>query len=198
MNFTPGAKFQYSNTNTVLLGQVVEKISGLSIGEFFQQRIFGPLGLEQTSFPANGLMPVPYAHGYTPLPGGTIVDASLWNPSWANAAGQVVSDYADMATWAAALGKGTLLKPETQAQRARFAGTYPGVGYGFALFNTHGWLGHNGDIPGYATVVVYLAEQNATLVVLANSDEPEDHSAGQLATVVTAIATPDHVYNLAA
>ncbi len=198
LNFAPGTKYQYSNTNTVLLGQVVEKVSGLSLGEFFQQRIFDPLGLGQTSFPPNGLMPVPFAHGYTPLPDGTIVDASLWNPSWANAAGQVVSDYADLATWAAALGKGTLLNPETQAQRTRVAGAYPGVGYGFALFNTHGWLGHNGDIPGYATVVVYLAEEDATLVVLANSDEPENHSAGQLASAITAIATPGHPYNLAA
>jgi D-alanyl-D-alanine carboxypeptidase len=198
LNFAPGAQFQYSNTNTVLLGQVVEKVSGLALGDFFQQRIFDPLGLGQTSLPANGLMPDPFAHGYTPLPDGTIADASLWNPSWANAAGQVVSDCADMATWAAALGRGVLLKSETQAQRVRVAGSYPGVGYGFALFNTHGWLGHNGDILGYATVVVYLAERDATLVVLGNSDEPEDHSAGQLATVVTAIATPDHPYNLAA
>ena len=70
------------------------------------------------------------------------------------------------------------------------------VGYGFAVFNAHGWIEHNGDIPGYATVLVYLPERNATLVVMANSDEPAEHSAGQLATVVTEIATPDHVYRI--
>jgi D-alanyl-D-alanine carboxypeptidase len=197
LNFAPGAEYEYSNTNTVLLGLVVEKVSGLPLGEFFAQRIFGPLGLRETSYPSNGLVPEPFAHGYTALPGGPVVDATLWNPSWADAAGRVVSDVADMAKWAAALGRGSLLTPQTQAQRAQVAGAYPGVGYGFALFNTHGWLGHNGDIPGYATVVVYLPEHDATLVVLANSDVPEDHSAGQLATLVTSIATPDHVYNLA-
>jgi D-alanyl-D-alanine carboxypeptidase len=198
LNFTPGTDFEYSNTNTVLLGLVVEKVGGLPLARFIQDRIIGPLGMWQTSWPANGQMPEPFTHGYTDLPDGTVVDATFWNPSWTDAAGVVVSDYADMATWAGVLGRGTLLKPETQAQRTQVAGAFPGVGYGFAIFNTHGWLGHNGDIPGYATVVVYLPEYDATLVVFANSDVPKDHSAGQLATAVTEIATPDHIYNLAA
>ena len=69
----------------------------------------------------------------------------------------------------------------------------PGIDYDFAA---HGWLGHNGDIPGYATVVVYLPERDATLVVFVNSDIPEPHSAGQIAYDVTSIATPDHLYEV--
>jgi hypothetical protein len=64
---------------------------------------------------------------------------------------------------------------------------------------THGtrpWIGHNGDIPGLATVSVYLPDRDATLIVFTNSDIPEPHAAGQLATDVTSIATPDHVYRL--
>lgn len=199
MDFPPGTDFKYSNTNTVLLGMVIEKVSGLSLAEYFERNIFGPLDLLRTSYPMNGSMPIPYAHGYSKAPDGQIVDASLWNPSWGNAAGAIVSDLADMTVWAVALGKGTLLHPETHAQRIS-GGTPSGaaVDYDFAIFNTHGWLGHNGDIPGYATVVVYLPESEASLVVFTNSDVPEQHSAGQLAYDVTSIATPDHLYEVGA
>lgn len=93
-------------------------------------------------------------------------------------------------------GPGWSLRPETHAQRLAGPAAHPGVTYAFAIFDTHGWIGHNGDIPGYTTVSVYLPEQDATLVVFANSDVPADHSAGQIATAVTSIVTPDHVYNL--
>jgi D-alanyl-D-alanine carboxypeptidase len=198
LDFAPGTQYRYSNTNTVLLGQVVEKVTGMPLGDYFAQNIFGPLGLSATSYPANGFMPEPFVHGYTPAPGGDVVDATFWNPSWGDAAGRIVSNYADLKVWAAALGRGSLLSPQTQAQRLQTTEIVPGLGYGFAMFNVHGWIGHNGDIPGYATVAVYLPERDATLVVLANSDVPESHSAGQLAAVVTEIVTPDHPYQLGA
>jgi D-alanyl-D-alanine carboxypeptidase len=198
LDFAPGTQYQYSNTNTVLLGLVVEKVTGMPLGDYFAQNIFGPLGLSGTSYPANGFMPEPFTHGYTRAPDGAVVDATLWNPSWGDAAGRIVSNYADLKVWAAALGRGSLLSPQTQQQRLRTTEIVPGLGYGFAMFNVHGWIGHNGDIPGYATVLVYLPERDATLVVLANSDVPESHSAGQLATVVTEIVTPDHPYQLGA
>jgi len=198
MAFPPGTKYQYSNTNTVLLGMVVEKVTGLSFGDYLQQHIFDPLGLSQTSYPPDGNLQVPYAHGYTQSPDGDTLDATLWNPSWSQAAGKIVSNLSDMTVWAAALGRGTLLRPETQALRIG-NGSSLGLGatYSFAVFTTHGWLGHNGDIPGYTTVAVYLPERDATLVVFTNSDVPEPHSAGQLAYDITSIATPGHVYELA-
>ncbi|HKV19113.1 MAG TPA: serine hydrolase domain-containing protein [Mycobacterium sp.] len=197
MEFPPGTEYKYCNTNAVLLGMVVEKVTGLAFADYLQQNIFDPLGLTATSYPPNGLMPDPYAHGYTEAPDGTVFDASLWNPSWADAAGQIVSNAADTKTWAAALGRGTLLRPDTQAQRVSAAAEVaPGVEYDFAMFTTHGWLGHNGDIPGYATVAVYLPQRDATLVVFVNSDVPEAHSAGQIAYDVTSLATPDHLYEV--
>jgi D-alanyl-D-alanine carboxypeptidase len=176
---------------------VVEKVSGLPLGEYFERNIVGPLGLERTSYPADGVLPDPHPHGYTQAPDGRILDATLWNPSWGNAAGAIVSDLSDMTTWAVALGEGTLLQPGTQAQRIS-GGTSPapGVDYDFAIFDVRGWLGHNGDIPGYATVVVYQPELAATMVVFVNSDVPEQHSAGQIAYDVTSVATPDHLYEV--
>lgn len=196
-NFAPGADYEYSNTNTLLLALVVERVTGVPFADYLQHNIFALVGLTQTSYPSNGAMPAPFAHGYTPAPDGRTLDATFWNPSWADAAGRIVSTYADQRTWAKALGTGSLLSPATQAARlANMSGVIPDVGYGFALFNAHGWLGHNGDIPGYATVTVYLPERDATLVVMVNDDAPEPHSAGQIATVVTELVTPENVYRL--
>lgn len=197
LNFAPGAQWEYSNTNTVLLGMVVEKVAGMPLGDYLQQNIFGPLGLMQTSYPANGWLAGPYAHGYNQAPDGTVYDTALWNPSWADAAGKIVSTVADQRVWAAALGKGSLLRPETQQQRvADGSFIVDGVDYAFAIFDTHGWIGHNGDIPGYTTVTVYLPERDATMVVVTNSDVPASNPAGQIAFDVTSLATPDHVYAL--
>lgn len=202
VDFAPDADYEYSNTNTVLLAQVVEKVSGLSFADFLQQNIFGPVGLSQTSWPPNGVMPGPFASGYNQAAddtdfAGQVFDATLWNPSWGDAAGQIVSNVYDMKTWAATLGRGTLLNPATQTQRiTNGTEVVPGVSYAFAIFNANGWLGHNGDIPGYATVVVYLPERDATLVVFVNSDIPQPHSAGQIAYDITKMVTPDHLYEL--
>ncbi|MCP9271103.1 serine hydrolase domain-containing protein [Mycolicibacterium arenosum] len=197
-NFAPGVEYEYSNTNTVLLAMVVERVSGTAFGDYLAQYVFGAAGLTRTSYPSNGAMPEPFAHGYTPAPDGRVLDATFWNPSWGDAAGRIVSTYADQRIWASVLGTGALLSPATQAARlSNMSSVIPDVGYGFAIFNAHGWIGHNGDIPGYTTVTVYLPERDATLVVMVNSDAPEPHSAGQIATAVTQLVTPEHVYRLA-
>lgn len=195
--FPPGSRFQYANINTVLLGMVVEKVSGRPLAEFFREHIFAPLRLSQTSYPSSGELPAPYAHGYTAGPDGKEVDASLWNPAWAGAAGAMVSTVADLKTWALALAKGTLLNPQLQRERLdRVDDTGLGALYRFAVFDANGWLGHNGSIPGYTTVVVAIPERNATLVVLADTDVPDQHAAGHLAEAVTQLVTPDNVYRL--
>lgn len=166
LRFAPGSRYEYSNTNTVLLGMVVEKVSGLSLGQFLQDNMFGPVGLTRTTYPTDGWLPGPYGHGYNKAPDGAILDAALWNPSWADAAGKIVSNVYDMRTWTRTLGAGALLRPETHAERiGNGSSVLPGVDYSFAIFNVHGWRGHNGDIPGYATVAVYLPERDAVLVV---------------------------------
>ena len=201
-NFGPNETFEYSNTNTVLLGMVVSRVTDQSLPDYLRQHVIAPLGLWHTAWPTNGAMPEPFMHGYFDLPhgdlpgGGEVVDATFWNPAWGDAAGALISDLADMKSWTAALGRGALLRPETQTQRLAGAAAHPGVTYAFTIFDSHGWIGHNGSIPGYTTVTVYLPEQDATLVVFANSDVPAEHAAGQIATTVTSIVTPEHVYNL--
>ncbi|ROO86628.1 D-alanyl-D-alanine carboxypeptidase [Actinocorallia herbida] len=198
--FAPGERFQYSNTNTVLLGLAVEKASGRDLQDYLTTEVIEPAGLKDTTFPTNADIPNPHAHGYTAQDeSGKVVDATDWDPSWAWAAGAMTSTLGDMKRWAPALAEGALLKPETQVERLNApASGVPGLRYGLGIFDDHGWLGHNGSIPGYQTVVVQLPEEDATLVVLANTDVP--HEGNEVSTLfaqaVTSIVTPEHVYTL--
>ena len=197
--FAPGTEFQYSNTNYILLGLLVEKLARMPLAEFIHRRVTGPAHLRHTLFPQGAEFPKPHAHGYTNQTlTGEVVDATDWNPSWGWAAGAMISDLQDLRRWAKVLATGTLLSPATQAEREKFI-TVPGFdgdGYGLGLFRTNGWIGHNGSLPGYQSVTVYLPEQNATLVVLLNTDVPHDgfEPSTLFANAVTSIATPDNVY----
>lgn len=203
--FAPGEDFQYSNTNTVLLGLVVEKVGGQPLPEFFQDRILVPLQMDRTSFPTTDALPAPHAQGYTRLPDGDAeMVATEWNPSWAWAAGAMISTLDDLRVWAPALASGQLLTPATQAQRMMLTGLpgLPGLpvddGYGLGIFNLGGWVGHNGSLPGYQTVAVHLAQRETTLVILTNTDIEQQSSvpATTLATAITKELTPDHIYAL--
>ncbi|HEY2724107.1 MAG TPA: serine hydrolase domain-containing protein [Pseudonocardiaceae bacterium] len=151
--FPPGQGWQYSNTNTVLLGLVVEQVSGQPLPDYLQKNVFGPLGLTRTSFPDTNAFPEPHPQGYTTeSPGGPEAIATDWDPSWAWAAGAMISDLKDLRTWAPALATGRLLKPTTQAERLQTVtppGFSPQAAYGLGLFEVAGWIGHNGSLPGY-------------------------------------------------
>ena len=200
--FPPGEGFEYCNTNTVLLGVVVEKVSGQPLHDYVRDHILTPLGMSHTSFPTTNAFPEPHAQGYTvQTADGKEANATDWNPSWGWAAGAMISTLDDMRIWAPALATGELLTPQTQAQRLQTVGA-PGLppqdGYGLGIFNLGGWIGHNGSLPGYQTVAVYLTEKRTTLVILINTDiESQGGEPGTtLATAITKELTPDHIYTL--
>ncbi|MFI8261191.1 MULTISPECIES: serine hydrolase domain-containing protein [unclassified Streptomyces] len=198
-NFKPGAKWEYSNTNTILLGMLVEKVSGQSLSDYLREHVFAPLKLNATSLPGDSAVPDPHAHGYTDFtPKGTVADATNWNPSWAWAAGAVISDLDDLHTWAPALADGRLLTPRTQAERLRTLpiGAVPGASYGLGILDFNGWLGHNGELPGYETIAAQLPSEKATLVVLVNSDIDYrgKNLSSMIGNAVTSIVTPDHLW----
>jgi D-alanyl-D-alanine carboxypeptidase len=200
--FPPGEGFEYCNTNTVLLGLVVEKVSGQPLHSYINDHIVAPLGMSHTSFPTTNAFPEPHAQGYTvQTADGKEAAATDWNPSWGWAAGAMISTLDDMHTWAPALATGKLLSPQMQAQRLQTVGS-PGMppqdGYGLGIFNLGGWIGHNGSLPGYQTVAVYLPQKQTTLVTLINTDI--SYQGGEpstaLATAITKELTPDHIYSL--
>lgn len=197
--FAPGTRFQYSNTNFILLGLVVEKVSGQRFTDFLDERVLRPGRLRHTFLPDRSEFPPPHPRGYTNQTlSGEVTDSTDWNPSWAWAAGGMISDLHDLRRWARIVATGTLLRPQTQAQRLRMLPTgHPGLSYGLGIFESGGWIGHNGSIPGYETVTVYLPSEKATLVLMINTDitYQGQEPSSLLARAITEIVTPDHVYD---
>ncbi len=193
--FPPGTDFDYCNTNTVLLGLAVEKASGQSLADFFDEHIIRPAKLDHTSLPASTVFPAPHTHGYLKDPDGKVVDATDWNPSWAWAAGGMVSTVDDLHVWARDVATGTFLAPATQREREQFFLPAPSEGtgslYGLGLENQNGWIGHNGNISGYQTYAYYHPAERTTLVVIVNSNV-DLIGVWDLVTEVVKTITPDH------
>jgi D-alanyl-D-alanine carboxypeptidase len=184
--FDPGTQFDYSNTNYVLLGLVLERVTGKPIGELYRRGIIEPLGLKDTSFPdlADTSLPQPHAQGYTlqgQSSGEKPRDATDWNASWTWTAGMMISTVDDLLVYGRAMGTGKgLLSPAQQDERIdSLASDVPpfdkpplkgDFGYGLGLMKEHGWIGHSGVLPGYNTALYYNRELEAVLVVEADSD----------------------------
>jgi D-alanyl-D-alanine carboxypeptidase len=173
--FAPGEQFDYSNTNYILLGLVIEQVTGRTVGEVLEEQIFDPLELDETVWPGESTeLPAPYAQGFT-LQGDTATpeapaDATHWNPSWGFTAGDLISDVDDLLVFGRALGTGHgLLGPDAQRERlTSFQPADRGYGLGFGCID--GWVGHTGELPGYNTTVYYDTTSDTTVVVQVNSD----------------------------
>ncbi|MFE6843616.1 serine hydrolase domain-containing protein [Streptomyces sp. NPDC057686] len=176
--FPPGTDFRYSNTNTVLIGLVLEQVTGRPVGQLYQERILQPLGLRATAFSgADPSIPRPHPRGYTLFgrsSGADPVDATDWNPSVAWTAGGLTSTAEDLLAFGRAMGTGEgLLPPEQQAERLDSLLPEPGkpeTSYGLGLMGMRDWIGHTGEIPGFTATLFYHRVLHATVVVLVNSD----------------------------
>lgn len=195
----PGTQFQYSNSNLILLGLVIEKVTGRPLAEVIHKGVLRPADLHDTIFPDNAEIPDPHPQGYTNQTlTGEVTDATHWNPSWAWAAGAMISNLHDLRRWAKIVATGTLLSPKTQAERLKTLPTgIPGTSYGLGIMNSGGWIGHNGSIPGYETVTVYLPSKKATLVLMMNTDilYQGQEPSSLVARTITEIVTPKNVYD---
>ena len=192
VNAAPDTEFEYSNTNTVLLGLIIEKLTGMSASDAFAKRIFEPLGLKQTSLPRQSewALPNPHPQGYQFLTNAAVVgsyavpkdklaaalDGSLKplnytdsSPSWGWTAGNAISTAGDLATYAKALVGGGLLDPKMQ--KIRLDSVRPmnaSVGYGLAIAQFGPMYGHNGELPGFSSFMAYDPKTQTTLVIGAN------------------------------
>ncbi|MFF7984449.1 serine hydrolase domain-containing protein [Streptomyces sp. NPDC007901] len=207
--FQPGQRFYYSNTNLILLGLLVEKESGQRLGDYIGQHILGPAGMRHTLFPTGNEFPTPHAQGYTDQTAtGKVEETAGWDPSWAWAAGAMISDLDDLHSWARTAATGvfpdgrTMVSPAVQRQRLTTPPTgIAGAGYGLGIFDVQGWIGHNGSLPGYEALTVYLPSTRTTVVVLLNTDisyrgtiEPST----LFGQAITRIISPAHAFDLPA
>ncbi|WP_190019619.1 serine hydrolase domain-containing protein [Streptomyces hiroshimensis] len=116
----------YSNTNYALLGLVVEKVTGKSLGTELTRRVFRPAGMRDTSYPTvNPFLSGPHVNGYIKPENGPLVDATDYTPSVWGAAAAVVSTSADLNRFFRALSDGTLLSPARLAEMRQQGGKYP-------------------------------------------------------------------------
>jgi D-alanyl-D-alanine carboxypeptidase len=193
--FPPGEGFSYSNTNTVLLGLVVEQVTGSPLGTEIARRILTPLRMTGSSFPATSAdLPEPHPHGYTygtnvetidtnvlsadkqaAARAGTLspIDVTSANPSWAWSAGAGISTADDLATYAQALAGGGLLSPGMQQTRTDSVRPIDpadpeGPGYGLALARFGPFYGHTGELPGFNTFVGHDPDRKITVVTWAS------------------------------
>ena len=175
--FPAGTQMDYSNTNTVLLGMVIEKVTGQPMAQVYRTNLLEPLGMSQTSFPGSSPeLPQPHLGGVTNQPDGVVRNATDWNPSWTFTAGGMISTLDDMRTWTVALGTGGgLISEEMQRQRedsttSTVPPNDPELSYALGFFVDRGWWGHNGALPGFTSYAVYHPQRQTSVVVFVNSD----------------------------
>ncbi|WP_329124589.1 serine hydrolase domain-containing protein [Streptomyces sp. NBC_01465] len=160
--FEPGKKWEYSNTNYVLAGLIIQKVTGRSLAEELDRRIIEPVGLHDTYFPAPGDATVrgPHPHGYDrESADAPLSDVTEMDPSWAWAAGQLITTDSDLNRFFTALLSGRLLPKAQLAQmRTTVPADYFGAGarYGLGLVSIPlscggVYWGHGGSFPGYET-----------------------------------------------
>jgi len=195
---TPPGNAEYSNTNYVILGQILAKATGKTAQEAVNA-VFAQEGLKQTTISSDTISPLPSpaSHGYYgAIEGknakdagysyGPDTDVSEWNRSWADTAGGAQSTIEEMAAWAAS-GLGTnLLSEKTAAERLHPAslGLFSlneGL-YGLGIGVRGDWIGHAGQLIGWESVARYNTKTGAVLVVLSNSSG--GLSAGEQAAAV--------------
>ena len=191
--FPPGTAWSYSNTGYLLLGQVIQDVTGQPLAAALRQLIFAPLGLRATSFPATPQLPAPHPRGYvTETPGGALTDITTLSPTIAGAAGAIISTLGDLRRLATAIGDGALLTPATQRLRLRTVpiGAAPYIGYGLGLIVLNDFYGHDGEIPGFISAMLSSPARHATIVVMLNNSTAGGDAALTLAAQLAKIIVP--------
>lgn len=193
--FDPGQGWFYSNTNTVLLGMIVEEITGQPIGQHITETFITPLGLADTFYPAPGESVIPgfFTSGYTnwadftgePSLPSTLEDVTVYDPSGVGPAGPMISTVADLCAWMEVIARNDEVIGDFRRGHidwryfTSFSGSTGGEStgsYGMNLAHEpdtnnnadYYIVGHRGQISGYDTAMMYLPDQEVALVLVCN------------------------------
>jgi CubicO group peptidase (beta-lactamase class C family) len=183
LEFTPGTKFSYCNSGYVLLGHIIEKVTGESYGDFVRKNIFEPLKMVNTGYDYNGLILKRRAVGYT-LRGETLITAPFVDMSVPFAAGGLYSTVEDLYLWDQALYTERLVsKKSLDLMFTPFKQHY---GYGWYIDEQFKRLciSHGGRIEGYMASVARFPAEKLTIIVMSNLDSTStDRIARNLAAI---------------
>jgi D-alanyl-D-alanine carboxypeptidase len=170
--FDPGGGWEYSNTNYIVAGMIAEAVSGLSFGQAVRAYILDPVGLDASYLDGEETVEGELAHGY--IPGEDLT----WShhPSAAWAAGAMVMTVGDLAAWADALLRGSLLSEASMQQLLDFVSTgndaspYYGLGVEMpAPLDAGSVVGHGGLFPGYTSAMGLRPDSDDVMVAISNT-----------------------------
>jgi D-alanyl-D-alanine carboxypeptidase len=179
-SFAAGTNWAYSNTNYILLGMIIKKVTGSELSEELHKRILSPFGLNSTFLDVEDTIAGQVATCWTSIFGGNLQNFSMYprtavySSAWA--AGGMLSTAIDLATWVRYLYGGEVLQKEYLDQMLDFSGSY-GNDYGLGTFrnsfsNRILW-GHSGGIPGYVSYAGYSNQDTLSIAVLLNQDNKD-------------------------
>jgi D-alanyl-D-alanine carboxypeptidase len=183
LEFKPGARYEYSNTDNIVIGLIAQAVTGKPYGRLLSELVFRPAKLRRTSFPTQVAVPTPFIHGYLVSPGAKPQDVSTsLSPSGAWASGAIVSTPADMgAFFRADLGR-VFFGAARQRQQLQFvagSSSPPGPGTnsaGLAIFRYRTRCGtvygHTGDFPGYTQWAAATADGKRSVTTTLNIAAP--------------------------
>jgi CubicO group peptidase (beta-lactamase class C family) len=175
MNFPPGTSQQYSHTDNVILGQVIQRATKQPIKELYDKNIFGPMAMKDTQFPINQEIQNPVLHAFT-MDRKFYEDCTYWNPFWGSTPGLPTSNIYDLGRWGPMFGTGRLISPthfkEQIAPTSVGKGkNKPNLYFAYGLVIANGWLVQNPSINGYSGGFGYNLANGVTIVVEATKSE---------------------------
>ena len=174
LDFDPGTKWQYSNTNFVIAGKIVEQVSGMPLMQFLESRVFTPLGMRDVYDSDARALPPTDPLGYYRHALGPLRPAPQEGAGWMFAAGELAMPPRDLALWDISLIDRSLLKPASYAEMFAPVPLKSGAstGYGLGLFissrDGHAMLEHSGEVSGFVSENVVFPADHAAIAVLTN------------------------------
>jgi CubicO group peptidase (beta-lactamase class C family) len=173
LEFEPGSRFRYSNTNYVLLGMLIEKVSGRTYADNFESAIAKPLGLADTRYGDDDARTPRHARGYERDDSGKWVSRRPLSMTQPFAAGALESTVDDLAEWTQAVADGKAVDAKllerawTPYKPSESPSDY---GYGWFIRPEAGerWIGHNGGINGFQSAAVWIPEKKVFVAILRN------------------------------
>jgi D-alanyl-D-alanine carboxypeptidase len=201
--FAPGTSWAFSDTNFVLLGEIMAKASGMPYGRLIRSLVLDPVRMRGTRYTTTSAIPSPVLHAYS-NERGKYEEATYWSPSWATHAATLTSNLSDMGRFARALGEGSLLTEESHELQVGDGNV--GLGplteertYGMGVGISHGWIAANPQVDGYTGIVSYYPPKKAAVVVFAAFAPGGDigtHYAGIVFNRIGEILAPESPPNL--
>ena len=174
--FPAGQGYNYADTNYILVGMIVEKVTGRSLYDLIDEKILKPFKLERT-IPSNSLTLPEVANGY--FDGSPVIVNGKFriNPQWEWAGGGFASTAEDLARWGHLLYQGEVLAPGSFEEMIKSTSQGEGATYGLGVMisrsNFGRTYGHDGEFPGYISDLRHYTRYKLTVAVMVNSDAPE-------------------------